>query len=63
MKKLACNDLGAMECDFVAQGETADEVKKQMFAHAEAEHPDVLKEMSPEELTAINQKMDALLAG
>ena len=30
MKKLSCKDIGGMDCDFVAEGETNEEAKKKM---------------------------------
>ncbi len=50
MKKLSCANLGKPECHFVAEGETAEEVKGKMMAHAKEMHPDVLDSMSEEEM-------------
>jgi predicted small metal-binding protein len=45
MKQFACKDLG-MDCDFVATGNTVDEVKKKVMEHAQARHADTLKKMT-----------------
>lgn len=45
MKTLACKDLGAPECPYVAQGGTEDEVVATMTTHAMAEHKDKVDEM------------------
>ncbi len=46
MKQFACKDLG-MDCDFVASGNTVDEVKKKAIEHAQMIHPDIMKKMAP----------------
>jgi len=46
MKTLACSDLGAPECHFVAKAETAEEVVKTMTEHAMAMHKDKVDEMA-----------------
>ncbi|MEK7608236.1 MAG: DUF1059 domain-containing protein [Patescibacteria group bacterium] len=57
MKSLACKDLGAPECDFVATAETAEEVVKAMTEHAVAMHKDkvdeMAKTMTPEQMNAM----------
>jgi predicted small metal-binding protein len=50
------------DCDFVATGETAEEVKMALFVHAQKAHKDMLASMSPEELNKIAQKMDEILS-
>ena len=49
MLKFSCKDLG-MDCDFVATGATAEEVKQKAFAHAGVVHADVMKTMNQAEL-------------
>ncbi len=51
MYKLACKDLGAPECDYIAQGETQEETLNQMKMHAMQAHPEKMEEMKdmPEE--------------
>ena len=61
MVTLACADMG-MECSFVAQGETGDEVKQKMLAHAQEAHADMLAGMSDEEKAALMATMDAKMA-
>lgn len=57
MKSLACKDLGAPECDFVAKAETAEEVVKVMTEHALSMHKDkvdeMAKTMTPEQMNAM----------
>ena len=57
MKKILCRDLGA-DCDFVAHGETSEEVKKNMMEHAMQAHPEAGDKMSPEEMDKLmDEKM------
>lgn len=57
MKTLACKDLGAMDCDFVAKAETAEEAVKVMTEHAMSMHKDkvdeMAKTMTPEQMNAM----------
>jgi predicted small metal-binding protein len=58
MKSLACSDLG-MECSFTAQGETADELKQKMLAHAQDAHAEMLAGMADQEKADLMALMDA----
>ena len=62
MKSMTCSDLGGMDCEFKATGKTAEEVKQAMFAHAQAAHPDTLKNMTPQQMEEVQKTMDRLLA-
>ncbi|MCZ6647031.1 MAG: DUF1059 domain-containing protein [SAR324 cluster bacterium] len=62
MKSMSCKDLGGMDCDFVASGESAQDVKDKMYSHASETHAEVLKSMSDQDKENINAKMDSLLA-
>jgi predicted small metal-binding protein len=44
MKQFACKDMD-MDCDFVASGETVEEVTQLAFEHAQAAHGEVLAQM------------------
>lgn len=50
MYKLACKSLGAVDCNFVATGESKDEAVDKMKEHAEASHPDALAGKSEYEI-------------
>ena len=50
MKTLSCKDMGTMECDFVAKGETEDEIVGSMMDHAKQSHPDKITMMPEEEM-------------
>lgn len=61
MYTLACNDLGAT-CEFVAKGETQEDVLQTMTGHASAAHAEEMAKMSegktPEEIKAmLTEKM------
>ncbi len=61
MKQLSCKDMGAAECDFVATGNTAEELKDKMMEHAKMEHSDMLDSMSDDEKSGMMKKMDAMM--
>jgi predicted small metal-binding protein len=42
MSKFQCSDLG-LSCDFVATGNTVDEVKQKALTHASQKHPDIIQ--------------------
>ena len=61
MKSLACKDLG-MQCDFVATGNTVEEVKQKAMTHAQMVHGDILKTMStPEQMVEMDKTMDRMI--
>ncbi len=49
MYKYACRDLG-VDCDYVVSGETTEEVKEKVFAHAGVVHAEMLKAMNKDEI-------------
>jgi len=49
MKTFKCRDL-EMDCDFVATGNTVEEVKQKAFEHAGKVHADLLKSMSTQQM-------------
>jgi predicted small metal-binding protein len=61
MKSLACKDMG-MDCDFVATGNTVEEVKQKAMAHAQVVHADILKTMSsPAQMAEMQKTMDKII--
>lgn len=58
MLKFACKDAG-MDCDFVATGETVEEVKENAFAHAGVVHAELLKSMTEEQLADLSKTVEA----
>lgn len=58
MLKFACKDAG-VDCDFVATGETAEEVKEKAFAHAGVVHAELLKSMTAEQLEELTKTVEA----
>lgn len=50
MMQLSCKDMGNMDCDFVAQGETMDEVMAMGMDHAKAVHGMTDADMAPEKM-------------
>ncbi len=60
LKRLGCRDLGG-DCDFVATGETPEQVKKALFDHAAKEHKEILEKMTLQDKIKITAKMDSML--
>lgn len=58
MLKFACKDVG-LECDFVATGATAEEVKVKAFAHAGVVHEKMLKTMNKDALAQLTKTVEA----
>ncbi len=58
MLKFACKDAG-VDCEFVATGNTVEEVKQAAFAHAEVVHKAILKSMTPEQLEELAKTVEA----
>ena len=58
MLKFACKDAG-VDCDFVATGETVEEVKEKAFAHAGVVHAEILKSMTEEQLAELAKTVEA----
>lgn len=60
MKTLACRDLGT-DCDFVARGNTPEEVRNNMLNHAKMEHKEMMDNMSNKERNEMMKKMDSMM--
>ena len=58
MLKFACKDAG-VDCDFVATGETAEEVKQKAFDHAGVVHAEIMRSMTQEQLEELAKTVDA----
>ena len=61
MKTLNCKDVSGM-CDFVAEGETNEEVKQKLADHGKEAHPEEMSKMTEEEKMKMDKKEDELLA-
>jgi predicted small metal-binding protein len=61
MMSLSCKDMGATDCDYIAKGETAQEVKDNMMKHAMSEHKEMMDKMTREEKSNMMAKMDAAM--
>ena len=57
MFKFGCKDAG-VECDFVATGNTVEEVKQAAFTHAGVVHKDILQSMTPEQLEELAKTVE-----
>ena len=58
MWKVSCADLGDPSCHFEATGQTADEAKQKLMAHAKEAHADKLAGMSEADKSGMMKMMD-----
>lgn len=58
MYHFACKDA-SVDCDFIATGDSVDEVKQAAFAHAEVAHKEILKLMTPVQLEELAKTVEA----
>lgn len=56
MLKFECKELGT-NCNYVAKGNTLDEVKKDAMNHAQTVHKDLLAKMSPQQVADIDKTL------
>jgi len=62
IKEIGCRDLG-MNCDFITKGLTVGNVKKKILKHAEKSHAKAMQQMTEEDKTVMEQKIDEILKG
>jgi len=58
--RVSCRQLGG-DCDYVAEGATRDEVKKEWLAHLATAHGERTSRMSPDERGARDIRIDQVL--
>jgi len=58
MYHFACMDAG-VDCNFVAAGNSVDEVKQAAFAHAQVVHQELLQSMTPDQLDELAKTVEA----
>lgn len=56
MQKFECKSLG-INCNFVATGNTVDEVKMKAMEHAQSVHKDMLAKMTPQQKADLEQNI------
>lgn len=57
---LSDKDLG-MDCNFVARGETPEEVKTKLFEHAMEAHADIFVSLTAEQQEEMSKKIGELI--
>lgn len=60
MPRLSCRQLGG-DCDYVAEGATREEVKKEWLAHMASAHAQRSARMTPDERVALDIRIDQVL--
>jgi predicted small metal-binding protein len=58
MEKFVCKNF-VHECDFVATGETKEEVMQKAMEHGGAMHADLVKGMTEEQMAEFGKKVEA----
>lgn len=64
MKSLSCRDLAISDCEYVAKAETVDSVRRVLFDHASAVHPEFIERTvatTLEEATAVEAAIQAAI--
>jgi predicted small metal-binding protein len=56
MLEFECKDLGT-NCDYVAKGNTIEEVKKNAMTHAQTVHEKWLLKLSPQQLADVDKTL------
>jgi predicted small metal-binding protein len=56
MLEFECKDLGT-NCDYVAKGNTIEEVKKNAMNHAQTVHENWLLKLSPQQLADVDKTL------
>ena len=55
-----CQEIAGVNCSVPLSGNTLDELKKNVFAHAQKDHADMLAKMSPADQAKIPQQIEAI---
>jgi predicted small metal-binding protein len=58
--KLGCRELGG-DCDYVAEGQTPEEVKRALLTHVTHAHGERVARMSTDERDALDVRIDQVL--
>ena len=58
---LGCKDMGGIDCEFTTTGDTTDEVKQNLYAHAKEVNKDVIASMPEDKMKEMDQLMDKIL--
>jgi predicted small metal-binding protein len=60
MLRVSCADMGA-PCAWEAAAETADELRRKIWAHAESDHKDMLEGMDEEAMAELEARIDLVI--
>jgi len=55
-----CQEIAGANCTVPISGNTLEELKRNVFAHAQQDHKDMLAKMSPQEQAKIPQQIEAV---
>ena len=55
-----CKEIAGVDCTVPISGNTLDELKRNVFAHAQQDHKELLAKMSPADQAKIPQQIEAV---
>jgi predicted small metal-binding protein len=55
-----CQEIAGVDCKVPLSGNTLEELKKNVFAHAQKDHKDMLAKMTPADQAKIPQQIEAI---
>lgn len=58
MNRLRCSDVLEQDCEYVAMGNTHEEIKENMLNHMEIQHGEFRSRMGPHEKMEMGKKME-----
>ncbi|WP_256622744.1 DUF1059 domain-containing protein [Methanolobus chelungpuianus] len=61
IRLVKCGDIGIANCNYMAIGNNLDDVEKNMYDHIEAEHKDLLEEMTDDEIHQLKHRVSTFL--
>jgi len=62
MKTLRCHYYSTKECDFIAKGKDRDAAIRAIMDHTAREHPELLRDMTPDIQRIVVKKMHEIMA-
>lgn len=61
MKTLKCRDLGERTCNFLASGETTEEVERKYLDHIETAHHTFIESMDIDDREKLLEQMESMV--
>jgi predicted small metal-binding protein len=55
-----CQEVAGVNCSIPITGNSAEELKRNVFAHAQKDHPDIVNKMTPQDQAKVAQKIESI---